>query len=397
MRKYLVAALLTLSVAAFSFEGIPGPALLTAKNCIIIEAESGREVWSRNPDARAYPASTTKMMTLLLLLENTFPTDRITAMPGVDKIKGSSLHLKPFESMTSQDLAYGLMLRSANDACETVATHIAGSVPAFVQKMNERAKLIGCTKTTFNNPHGMPDKLHMTTARDLALIAREGMKNPTFRAIVATPSYTVRRSINQRDTFIKSRNELLLKDSTMKGIKTGFTNDAGRCFVGYREVNGANLITVIMGCKDWEKDQILLNSWFDQTFEKRNVLAPGPTYETPVTNGTSNLVKGAPKEGVDAVVLKNSPEPATDFTAVKQLAAPVKVGDRIGELLIKVEKGKAIRVPVLATENVEVKPPLIAMFTSPYTLAGIFSVLIGAGVFVFLNRKPKESKILWNR
>lgn len=396
MRRFAVLTAIFAAVCAFSFDGIPGPKELTAKNCIIVEADTGREVWSRNPDARAYPASTTKMMTLLLLLENTFPTDRITAMPGVDKIKGSSLHLKPFETMTSEDLAYGLMLRSANDACETVATHISGSVTGFVQKMNERAKLIGCTKTTFNNPHGMPDKLHMTTARDLSLIAREGMKNPTFRTIVGTASYVVRRSINQKDTLIKSRNELLLKDFTMKGIKTGFTNDAGRCFVGYRVVNGINLITVIMGCKDWEKDQVALNAWFDETFEKKTVLDVGPKFETPVNGGWNPIVKGMPKEMVEAVVPKNAAEPTTTFTAVKELAAPVKVGDRIGEILVKVENGKAIRVPVFATESVDAKPPFVAMLVSPYTFGALGALIIAAGVFAFKLRKPKENGMLWN-
>lgn len=396
MRRFAVLAAIFATVCAFGFQGIPGPKELTAKNCIIVEADTGREVWSRNPDTRTYPASTTKMMTLLLLLENTFPTDRITAMPGVDKIKGSSLHLKPFETMTSEDLAYGLMLRSANDACETVATHISGSVVGFVQKMNERAKLIGCTKTTFNNPHGMPDKLHMTTARDLSLIAREGMKNPTFRTIVGTASYVVRRSINQKDTLIKSRNELLLKDFTMKGIKTGFTNDAGRCFVGYRVVNGINLITVIMGCKDWEKDQIALNAWFDENFERKTVLEVGPKFETPVSGGWNPIVKGMPKEMVEAVVPKNAAEPTTTFTAVKELAAPVKVGDRIGEIIVKVENGKAIRVPVFATESVEAKPPFVALLVSPYTFGALGALIIAAGVFAFKLRKPKENGMLWN-
>ena len=148
---------------------------VSAKSAVAIVASSGKVLWSKNANASMYPASTTKIMTGLLLVEKCLPSDIITAPPDIETVKEATMHLKPGEKITAHDMLYALMLRSANDGAYATAIHISGSVSAFAKLMNERARQIGCTNTHFNNPNGLNDILHTTTAHDLALMARAGI------------------------------------------------------------------------------------------------------------------------------------------------------------------------------------------------------------------------------
>jgi len=204
---------------------------VTAASAIVVDADSGKVLYSKNADVPRYPASTTKVMTGLLLAENTEPEDTIVAPSDVEVVTGSKMHLKAGEEVSAHDMLYALMLRSANDGCYAVAMHLAGSVPAFSKMMNQRAQELGCTHTHFHNPNGLNDKEHLTTAHDLAIIAREAMKNERFADAVGTTEYTISRNINQEDTLMVNKDKLLLWDSSAEGIKTGWTIPAGHCFV----------------------------------------------------------------------------------------------------------------------------------------------------------------------
>jgi len=157
---------------------------ITAKSGIAIDAASGKVLWDKDAETPMFPASTTKIMTGLLLVEHCRPSDIIVAPADVEKVKEASMHLKPGERVTAHDMLYALMLRSANDGCYAVAVHISGSVEGFSKLMNDRAKQIGCTHTRFHNPNGLNDPEHMTSAHDLALIARAAMRYPEFREAV---------------------------------------------------------------------------------------------------------------------------------------------------------------------------------------------------------------------
>jgi D-alanyl-D-alanine carboxypeptidase len=152
-----------------AFGGLDG---ITAESAIVIEASTGKVLFEKDADAKRYPASTTKIMTALLFLENVKPGEMITAPFDVEEVTGSSLHLKPYEQVPAEDVLYALLLRSANDAAYSVALHIGGSERRFAQMMTERAAAMGCTSTNFTNPHGLHDPQHYTTARDLAIIGR---------------------------------------------------------------------------------------------------------------------------------------------------------------------------------------------------------------------------------
>lgn len=254
---------------------------VTAASAIVIDAETGRVLWEREADEIRYPASTTKIMTALLMIERMDLDSIYVAPPEIEGVTGSSLYLKVGERLKGHDLLYAVMLRSANDGATMAAVHIAGSVEAFSQMMNERAREIGCTNTNFNNPHGLNDDLHTTTARDLALIAREAMRNPTFARLARTTDHTIWRPSNPLDTILRSRNAWVRHEPSADGIKTGYTHPAGRCFVGSATRDGFRVITVVLRSEDWLADTRELTEWAFAHYARSAVALAGDPIETP--------------------------------------------------------------------------------------------------------------------
>jgi D-alanyl-D-alanine carboxypeptidase (penicillin-binding protein 5/6) len=220
---------------------------------ILIDADTGSVLFEKNANEKLYPASTTKIMTCLLALEYGHLDDVVTVPKSITKLpKDSSLvPLKPGEKMTLRDLLYGLMICSGNDAAVSIAVKVAGSVDKFVAMMNQRAQQLGCTNTSFKNPHGYQNKAHYTTARDLALIAREALKNEAFRQIVSATSYTVPKTNKSRKRKLVTT-DLMLADSSPFyypyeiGVKTGHHSKSGQCFVGAAVKDGVTLISVTL-------------------------------------------------------------------------------------------------------------------------------------------------------
>lgn len=237
------------------------PALtIRAKAGIIVDAASGIVLWEKNPDAKMYPASTTKIMTGLLLIENTLPDDMIKAPRDVQSVGESSMNLVPGEKLSAVDLLTGIMLRSANDGAYAAAIHVAGSNKKFAAMMNERAAALGCSSTNFVNPHGLHHDQHYTSARDLAIIARAAMMNDQFRAVVRQPILSISRGDGGAEE-ISNRNRWLGADPSADGIKTGYTRKAGRCFVGSATRDGVQIITVQLNSTDWVADQPKMVDW----------------------------------------------------------------------------------------------------------------------------------------
>lgn len=329
---------------------LPNPAAVSAKCAILIDEISGKVLWSKNPDMRRYPASTTKIMTALLIIERCQPHEVVTAPSDIEKIGEASLHLRPGEQLSVKELLWGIMLRSANDGCVAAAAHCAGSVEAFCALMNERAKQIGCSNTTFTNPNGLKDPLHMTTARDLSLMAREAMKYPEFREIVSKRKRTIARSMNQADTHIISKNKFLDLDPTADGIKTGFTRPAGQCFVGSASRNGTRFITVVLGSDDWLGDTAKMINWGFNTYEVKRDLKAGeplegvaPIAKAPIKAGPVRAVRWVTKKG-------DGRQPLLEPTWSK-VQPPIVRGQQIGMLRVTDADGWSDTIPLVALES----------------------------------------------
>lgn len=343
-------------VAAIFVAGAPALLLaqptVDARSAIIIDAGSGKVLWEKDADTARYPASTTKIMTSMLLLEHCLPTDIIQAPKDVAKVKESSMHLKPGEKVSARDMLIALMLRSANDGSYAVAKHIGGSVPAFAKMMNDRAKLIGCTNTHFNNPNGLNDAKHWTTARDLALIAREAMKLPPFRDVVRMQKAQISRSINKKDVRMVNRNKWLAKDITADGIKTGYTRPAGFCYVGSATRKGFRVITVLLKSEGWQKDHATMLNWAFNNHEVKETFTAGQAAMEADLEGAAKPVPIAPSETVYTIGRLGETAPAQVRVEPLDLDGPIVKGQRVGDLLVVDGDGYTQRVAAVATEDV---------------------------------------------
>ena len=235
---------------------VPGAAYtVQAKSAMLIELGTNQILFEQNADQQIYPASLTKIMTCLLTLEHGNLTDTITvsetALQGLSEA-GSTADLQAGEQLTLEDLLYCMMLSSANEACNIAGEYVAGSVDGFVDMMNQRAAELGCTNTHFNNPHGLHDENHYTTARDLSLIAREALKNETFRTITSTVTHDV-PATNLSDARSLTTTNFLITPSSKyyyelaKGVKTGFTTPAGHCLISTASNGRMELLSVLCG------------------------------------------------------------------------------------------------------------------------------------------------------
>lgn len=254
---------------------------LVAKSAILIEANTGEVIFEKNADERRSPASTTKIMTVFLGLTigkaNNMLDDTITISDeDVNLPENSSvIPMSAGETIRFEDLLYATMVRSGNEGANAIAEAVSGSIPDFVDLMNETAKYMGCTGTHFANPNGLHDANHYTTARDMAIIAKEAMDNSDFRQIAATTSYSLPKSnVNKARTVRNTKNAWMVQAEDNKyyysysnGIKTGFTNKAGYCFVGSATKNGVSLISVVFysdNTSQWTDTTKLMDYGFSQ-------------------------------------------------------------------------------------------------------------------------------------
>jgi serine-type D-Ala-D-Ala carboxypeptidase (penicillin-binding protein 5/6) len=236
--------------AAFPEEG------LTARAALLMDAATGEVLFQREPDEQLPPASTTKVVTALVVLESGRPlTEMLTVSKTASRVPSSKLYLKPGQKMSIRDLLYALLLTSANDAGMVLAEGIGGSVEHFSEMMTKKAHDIGAVNSHFVNPHGLTSPEHYSTARDLALIFKYALKNPTLREIVLTKassvsSVPVGRKPKPRQIMVRSHNRMLWNFDGALGGKTGYTLAAQKCFVGAAARNGATVIISMLGSQD---------------------------------------------------------------------------------------------------------------------------------------------------
>ncbi len=224
---------------------------------IAMELTTRTVLTESNADKRMPMASTTKIMTAIIIAEDCNLDEEITVPDAAVGVEGSSIYLKKDERIDVRDLLYGLMLRSGNDSAVALAIHHSGSVESFVTVMNERAKRIGADNTNFKNPSGLPDDEHYTTARDLCNIACYAMNNEIFREVVSSKSH-----VGKFRSF-ENKNKMLYRYEGANGVKTGYTLKAGRCLVSSAERNGMDVVTVVLNCYDmYERSSAILDQCF---------------------------------------------------------------------------------------------------------------------------------------
>ena len=281
MKRFLagVAAILLVATPAFSCSAI------SAESAILWDVQTEQVLYEKSPDKRHLIASTTKIMTALVVAEQCNVLDRVRITKEAVGIEGSSMYLREGEVLTVQELLYGLMLQSGNDAAVALAIYCAGTVEGFVELMNDKACRLGLTNTHFGNPHGLDNPDNYSTARDLAKLAAYAMENPIFSKTVST------KTISISNRSLRNHNKLLWMVEGADGVKTGYTKAAGRILVSSCLRNGRRLIAVtINDGNDWSDHQKLYEEAYTgytvyQVVRKGDIIE-----EIPVISGNVNKV-----------------------------------------------------------------------------------------------------------
>ena len=345
----LAALFICFSTIVFSYTDRP---TLSAKSAFLYEPVTQTSVYEKNADVRLPMASTTKIVTALVALENRNLSDTVRVRDEALGIEGSSLYLKKGEILTVNDLLIALMLRSANDAAAALAYEIGGSIEGFAELMNEKAESLGLSDTHFTNPHGLDDPEHYTTARELAKISAVAMENPDFKRIVSTKKEIITNSDGEARLVVNHNKLLSLYDGAV-GIKTGFTKKSGRCLVGAAEKDGISLIAVTIGAPDDWNDHASLFDYGFSILSKTEIIKSGDfSYEIPVI-GNENTVTVRNAEAFSYILNKNASETKTVVLLPRYAIAPIKEGDKLGEIVITLNEKEIGRIPLVASKNID--------------------------------------------
>jgi D-alanyl-D-alanine carboxypeptidase len=333
------------------------PPRVDAASAALADLDSGRVLWQSDADERRPIASLTKIMTALLVIEHTRPTEVVIASENASGQVGAELGLQPGEELTARDLLRALLLQSANDAAVALAEHVAGSVEAFVDDMNERAQQLRMRDTEFRSPSGLDDSGH-STARDLLRLASEAFLNPTFAAITATHVATVPAPVGE-PRRLQNRNALLWLYDGAFGGKTGYTAAAGFCLVAAAERDGLRLATVVLGAPEqaFDAGAEILNHGF-LTWERETVVTLGEEAEPVLVEGEQVATEA---DATLSVLIPAGLLVDTEVEPLPGLSLPVREGDPLGSL-VAVSEGRPIGETVLiaAESVVEEAPPATA-------------------------------------
>ena len=341
----LAAILLSLCPTAFAAT----EPTVSAASAVLICGDDGRCLYAKDADTRREMASTTKIMTAIVALEN---GDLSAVVPIADEavgVEGSSIYLRRGESMTLSDLLYALLLQSANDAAVAIAVHVGSSVDGFVGMMNEKAEALGLCNTHFENPHGLSEEDHYTTARDLASLAAYALKNTTFRTICATKSAKIKG-----DRVIYNHNKLLLSYPDAIGVKTGFTKSGGRCLVSAAERDGSTLIAVTLRAPDDWNDHTKMLDYGFSLYETVSLAAVGEfSFRLPVLGGDAETVYIRNRDALTLHLLKSRASVIARPEINRTLFAPVFEGDILGRVAFYCDEKLIATLPLYAEETVE--------------------------------------------
>lgn len=369
---------------------VNSPPTISAPSGILIDGDTGDILYEKNAHKPMYPASTTKIMTAILTLENANLQDKVVIDKDTPFVGGSRIYVMEGEVLTVEQLLYALLIDSANDAAVALAKHISGSVDNFAKLMNKRAKELGAKNTHFVNPNGLPDEKHITTAYDLAMIGKYAMTIPKFSEIVQTVRYQIPPTNKQTETrYLKTSNRFLwgvggknkmnykgkwidIKYDIIDGIKTGYTVQAQQCLVTSAQKDGHRLISVILkaeGVNIYLDSRTLIDYGFDHFKFIKITDAKSKIQTIPIKNGQekqvdimtqNHLYKAIPvDEDLHSIQKKIQLE--------KDIAAPIKKGQILGKIVYKTGTKYLGEVNLIAAQSVEMKESITSIFYSKFT------------------------------
>lgn len=301
---------------------------VAAKGAVLIDGESGRVLFGQNENEVLPEASCTKIMTALLALENASLDEQVTAGENAHGVEGTSIYLSEGETLSMEQMLYGLMLRSGNDAAVAIAEHVAGSVAAFAELANARAAELNAD-AHFVNPHGLDAEGHGASALGLARIMRQAMTLPDFRAITGTQRKIIPWVGNEYSRVLENKNRLLSSYQGATGGKTGYTSRAGRCLVFSAERDGMELIGCVLNCYSWfDTATVMLDYGFDHFRMERAHAAGDAVAQVNVLDGESASVDAIASEDLAAAV-EIGGEVSVEYD-LTPMTAPVRAGESVG-------------------------------------------------------------------
>lgn len=331
---------------------------LNAKYALLMDASNGRVLFEKEGYQKVPMASTTKIMTLLITLENANLQDVVTVSDYAASMPDVQLNMKAGEQYILSDLLYSLMLESHNDTAVAIAEHVGGSVEGFAALMNEKAKEIGAYDTNFVTPNGLDAEAHYTTAYDLALISNYAIKNESFLDIIQTATHTFHEQTTGRSFTVNNKDRFLTSYEGAIGIKTGFTNDAGYCFVGAAKRDDKTFVSVVLASGwppnknyKWNDTNKLMDYGMNH-YRSKEILAEGTSFQEIAV--LDSIEKGSLKPYVkDSVTLlvREGEQISFDVKLPTQITAPVKKDETVGEITIYINDNKYKVLPLYSNEK----------------------------------------------
>lgn len=337
---FLICAISLLTIFTFNFNlrhCVYAETSCTAGGMAVIDANSGRLLYSKNENAKLAMASTTKIVTALTVLDNCTDIDReINVHNDAVGIPGTSIYLKHGEKLTVKELLYGMMLPSGNDAATALAYHVGGTIEHFCELMEKKAIECGAYNSSFSNPHGLDDDQHYTTAYDLAKITARALENETFREIVTTKATRIKGSSEGAYRYLKNKNKLLNTLDGCIGVKTGYTGNAGRCLVSACERNTFRIVCVVLNCGPMFEES---SSLIEQAYDNYKYTELFPGYKVirslPVIGGKEEAVKVFSRKGFYYPLTKDEAQKIEyKYVLPNGLKAPVNKDEVVGEVEI---------------------------------------------------------------
>lgn len=348
---------------------------LEAKSAVLMDYETGKVLYQKNGNVKIYPASTTKAWTAYLVIKHVKDLNEKITIGDLPYIEPSSMFLKKGETFTVKELLTALMVHSCNDVAYVLAIHVSGSIPKFADLMNKEAEAIGCTGTHFNNPNGLPDNNHYTTAKDMALIARKCMSDPIFREIVSTKSvkfkatkqYPQERVYTNSNKFLTSHQKIHyrgknidIKYDIVDGIKTGFTNAAGKCLLTSAVKDNQRLISAVFNSTNegvYLDSRTLIDYGFEN-YDSFTIMDKSDYIDTKRKwFSKQKKLMYQPKESY-SLVLPEGQTVTDEYTFKKDLqktSLPIHSGDKVGEFYIYKNGDKFKTIDLVAKNDVTSK------------------------------------------